>query len=82
VGYAEKSAELMRSVGLADFHQGIDDLDADMLMAQLSAVRAQGPTLSTQISTACDGYETEVKALLDELGGNLLGQLRGTTRVP
>jgi polysaccharide pyruvyl transferase WcaK-like protein len=82
VGYAEKSAELMRSVGLADFHQGIDDLDADKLMAQLSAVRAQGPVLSAQIAAACGGYGAQVGALLDGLGASLLGQPLSAARVP
>jgi polysaccharide pyruvyl transferase WcaK-like protein len=82
VGYAEKSAELMRSVGLADFHQGIDDLDADKLMAQLSAVRAQGPALSAQIAAACGGYGAQVGALLDGLGAGLLGQPLSAARVP
>ena len=82
VGYAEKSAELMRSMDLADFHQGIDDLDADTLMAQLSAVRAQGKALSTQIAAACSGYGAEVEALLAGLAGSLLSQPRGATRVP
>lgn len=82
VGYAEKSAELMRAVGLADFHQHIDDLDAEKLMAQLIAVRAQGKELSVQIAAACGGYGAEVNALLDGLGAGLLGQPRRATRVP
>jgi polysaccharide pyruvyl transferase WcaK-like protein len=82
VGYAEKSAELMRAVGLTDFHQAIDDLDADKLMAQLTAVRAEGKALSEQIAALSSGYGAEVKALLDGLGASLLGQPGGATRVP
>jgi polysaccharide pyruvyl transferase WcaK-like protein len=82
VGYAEKSAELMRAVGLADFHQSIDELDAERLMTQLSAVRAQAPVLSAQIAATAGGYGAEVIALLDGLGTGLLGQPSGTIRVP
>jgi hypothetical protein len=53
-----------------------------MLMAQLTAVRAEGKALSEQIAALSSGYEAEVKALLDGLGASLLGPPGGATRGP
>jgi polysaccharide pyruvyl transferase WcaK-like protein len=72
VGYAEKSARLMQSAGLAGYHQHIDDLDSDRLIAQLQAARDQAPLLSKQIAGACDGYADQVAVLLDALGRDVL----------
>jgi polysaccharide pyruvyl transferase WcaK-like protein len=78
VGYAAKSARLMGSLGLADYHQHIDELDAGKLIAQLRAVRDQAPDLAKQLGAACDGFDDEVRALLDSAGAGLLGRHRAS----
>jgi polysaccharide pyruvyl transferase WcaK-like protein len=74
VGYAEKSARLMRSAGLDDYHQHIEDLDGDRLIAQLQGVRDQAPVLAKQIAAACDDYADQVGVLLASLARDVLGR--------
>jgi polysaccharide pyruvyl transferase WcaK-like protein len=72
VGYAEKSARLMDSLGLGAYHQGIEDLDAQKLLAQLMAARAQAPALAQQIGEVCRGYDSDIRAVLGAVAGDVL----------
>jgi len=73
LGYAEKNAELMRSVGLDDYCQHIDDLDADQLMSQLRAVRSHHLALTKRVSDTCDDYADEVRGLFSSLAADVFG---------
>ena len=72
VGYAEKNGRLMQSLGLADYHQHIEELQAGWLLAQLRAARARGPALTAQITDGCRGYEKAVRSLLDSMALDVL----------
>lgn len=73
VGYAGKCRDLMVAVGLSDFSQDIEELDADRLLAQVDAARQGGPALADRIRSTTSAYATEVDALLHQVSREVLG---------
>jgi polysaccharide pyruvyl transferase WcaK-like protein len=65
VGYAPKNARLMAELGLADYCQEIEHLDADRLLEQLRQARAQRHALAAAINEKTYGYQAAVRSLLD-----------------
>jgi polysaccharide pyruvyl transferase WcaK-like protein len=73
VGYAGKNHHLMRAMGLEDYIQVIDDVDADRLVDQVQSARQEQSELSDQIRRATADYPDRVRALLDQVA---VGALR------
>lgn len=73
VGYAGKCQDLMVAVGLSEFSQDIEELDADRLLAQVIAARRSGRALADGIRSTTSAYATEVDALLHQVSSEVLG---------
>jgi polysaccharide pyruvyl transferase WcaK-like protein len=73
VGYAQKNARLMQELGLAEYCQDIEDLDAERLVSQVRRAQAEGASLSARISAATGRYDRQVGALLDLVAVGELG---------
>jgi polysaccharide pyruvyl transferase WcaK-like protein len=73
LGYAQKQSCLMRELGLEEYCQDILRLDADHLVAQLRAARAQGSLISARIREATGGYAGDVTSLLEEMAAATSG---------
>lgn len=67
IGYADKCRELMQSVGLDDFCQGIDQLDADRLVTQVRAAQRDADAIGAQVRSAVADYGFQVEALLQRM---------------
>ena len=64
VEYAVKGWTLMHALGLSDYCQHIDQLDAGHLVAQVRAAQRDADTLTAQIRAAESHYRGEVESLL------------------
>jgi hypothetical protein len=63
----------MRAMGLEDYIQVIDDVDADRLVDQVESARHEQAELSDQIRRATADYPDRVRDLLDQVA---VGALR------
>ena len=73
IGYAGKNHHLMRQMGLDDYSQDIERLDASRLVAQVATARRDAATLTDQIRQATSAYPDRVEALLDHVADEVLG---------
>lgn len=67
VGYAGKNFHLMREMGLADYSQPIEDLDAGRLVAQVETARRDAAELTDRIRRVTADYPARVRSVLDEV---------------
>jgi polysaccharide pyruvyl transferase WcaK-like protein/glycosyltransferase involved in cell wall biosynthesis len=77
ISYAEKSTQLMNSLGLGDRCQAIECLDADRLTAQVRSARADHAGLVARAAAATKDNAEEVRALMRRMGEEALGLPRG-----
>ena len=83
LGYAEKNWQLMAEMGLKEYAQHLDHLDADRLATQMRAARAGGQAVSERIATATESYPAQVRALLRHVAlDNLHLPDRGASQRP
>ena len=73
VGYAGKSRDLMRAVGVDGYCQDIEDLDASTLVAQVTAARRDAEALAATIRHGVSRYAVEVESLLERVAREELG---------
>lgn len=73
VGYAGKNRHLMQSLGLDDYCQDIEDLDADRLVAQVRAAQEDAGELEARIRRGTADYTAEVQCLLERMASEALG---------
>ncbi len=73
LGYATKNRRLMSSMGLEEFCQDIQAVDADRLLEQVSGVRADALTLSASVDAATLGHAARVRELLGAVAAQDLG---------
>jgi polysaccharide pyruvyl transferase WcaK-like protein len=73
VGYADKCRNLMDALGLDDYHQHIDQLDAGRLIAQVRAAQRDAEALAAHIRAAGSHYGGEVESLLRRVTREELG---------
>lgn len=78
LGYATKNRRLMNAIGLSDYCQEIDAVDADLLLTQLRSARADATALSARIRQTTDLYAIEVQQLLDVVAARDLGLARAS----
>lgn len=74
VGYALKSRDLLQSVGLDEFCQDIESLDADRLVDQVLAALREADTLVDHIDRAAADFAVQVRTLLDRVASEELGR--------
>jgi polysaccharide pyruvyl transferase WcaK-like protein len=72
VGYASKNRHLMQALGLDDYCQDIEHLDARQLVAQVRAAREKGETLTARIRSGTSDYAEEVESLLERVAADAL----------
>ena len=77
VGYAPKSRRLMEALGLDDYCQEIEHLDASLLVAQVKAGREERDVLAAQIRRGTSDYAHEVQRLLQRVAHEPLGLAAG-----
>ena len=82
VGYAGKSRTVMKALGLDDYCQRIDELDAGRLVAQVRDARQAGEALTCQIRSATAQYRGEVESLLQLMTKEDLGLDAGPAEDP
>lgn len=73
VGYAEKNTRLMREVGLAEYCQHLQDVDAATLLAQLSTARARNEKITADLGQVTVEYAHAVRGLLRRMATQTLG---------
>jgi polysaccharide pyruvyl transferase WcaK-like protein len=73
IGYASKCRHLMEALGLDDYHQGIEYLDATRLSAQIGAARQNRVELRAQIEHGGAEYAQDVESLLHRVVAEELG---------
>jgi polysaccharide pyruvyl transferase WcaK-like protein len=64
VGYSEKSARLMHSLGLSEYHQRLIELDPVRLVAQVSRARTETEALSAHLDRINRSYSADVESLI------------------
>lgn len=72
IGYAEKNTRLMRELGLAQYCQDIEALDAERLVRQVRQARAEREYLVATIGSGTQRYAVEVRSLLDQVAQQAL----------
>lgn len=72
VGYAGKNHHLMRQMGLEDFSQDIEHLDASRLVAQVAAARREQTGLADRIRQVTSAYPDRVQAVLAQVADEVL----------
>jgi polysaccharide pyruvyl transferase WcaK-like protein len=73
IGYAGKNHHLMQQMGLEDYSQDIEHLDASRLVAQVAAARRHAAALTDQIRQVTSAYPDRVEAVLDHVADEALG---------
>ena len=73
IGYAGKCHHLMRQMGLDDYSQDIEHLDASTLVAQVATARRDAAALTDQIRQITSTYPDRVTAVLDQVADEALG---------
>jgi polysaccharide pyruvyl transferase WcaK-like protein len=73
VGYAEKNRHLMQALSLDEYCQDIEQLDADQLVAQVRAARADPEAFAARVRDTTSRYAEKVEFLLDRMAGEALG---------
>ena len=73
VGYAEKNRHLMEALGLDDYCQDIEQLDASQLVAQVRAAHGEREVLAARIRRGTSDYAHEVEGLLERVASEALG---------
>jgi polysaccharide pyruvyl transferase WcaK-like protein len=73
IGYASKNRHLMQALGLDEYCQEIEDLDAGQLIAQVRAARENAGELAARIRRGTSDYTAEVQCLLQRVGSDALG---------
>jgi polysaccharide pyruvyl transferase WcaK-like protein len=73
VGYAGKCRVLIQALGLDDYYQEIDQLDADRLVAQVRAARRDTDALAAQIRSNAEDYGAQVESMLQRMTKKDLG---------
>jgi polysaccharide pyruvyl transferase WcaK-like protein len=73
VGYAKKNRQLMRALGLHDYCQDIEQLDATRLVAQVRSARTDSDVLAARIRHGTSNFAVEVDCLLDQVASEALG---------
>jgi polysaccharide pyruvyl transferase WcaK-like protein len=83
VGYAEKNRHLMQALGLHDYCQDIEHLDAGHLVTQVRTARMNQAAFSARVQDATRDYAGQVRSLLERVAGEALSLERpggtGTT---
>ena len=72
VGYAEKNRHLMQALGLGDFCQDIEHLDANTLVAQVRAACRDKAALAERVRYATSEYAARVESLLKRVAAEAL----------
>ena len=67
ISYAGKCHHLMQQIGLADYHQEIEQLDADLLVDQVARARRDGTEIADQIRRATAEFPARVRSVLDQV---------------
>jgi polysaccharide pyruvyl transferase WcaK-like protein len=80
LGYASKNRRLMHTLGLDEYCQDIETVDAALLLEQLASARAEAAPLSARIRAETSDYARQVHALLDSVAVNHLGHAEPTPR--
>ena len=73
IGYAGKNRYLMESLGLDEYCQEIENLDACELVAQVQVARENGQALAAQIRSRTSNYAEDVQSLLKRVATETLG---------
>lgn len=73
IGYASKNRHLMQALGLNEYCQEIEDLDAGQLIAQVRAAQENADDLAARIRRGTSDYAAEVQCLLERVGSEALG---------
>jgi polysaccharide pyruvyl transferase WcaK-like protein len=73
IGYASKNRHLMQAIGLDEYCQEIEDLDAGQLVAQVRAAQENAGELAARIRRGTSDYAAEVHCLLERVGTEALG---------
>jgi polysaccharide pyruvyl transferase WcaK-like protein len=73
IGYARKNRRLMQALGLDDYCQEIEHLDADRLVAQVRSAHLDKAELVARVRAATCEYADQVECLLDRMAGDALG---------
>ena len=72
VGYAGKNRHLMEALGLDDYCQDIEHLDASLLVAQVKAAHEEREVLAAGIRRGTSAYAHEVQGLLERVAREAL----------
>jgi polysaccharide pyruvyl transferase WcaK-like protein len=73
VGYASKNRHLMEGLGLDEYCQEIENLDAGQLVAQVRAAQEDAGKLEARIRGGTGDYTAEVQCLLSRVASEALG---------
>ncbi len=73
VGYAEKNRHLMEGLGLDDYCQDLERLDASLLVAQVKAAYGEREALAARIGRGTSDYAHEVQCLLERVASEAFG---------
>lgn len=82
ISYAGKCHHLMQQMGLADYSQDIEQLDADLLVDQVARARREAAVLTEQVRRATAAYPDRVATVLDHVAGETLGLERPRAAAP
>ena len=67
ISYAGKCHHLMQQMGLEDYSQFIEHLDADLLVDQVARSRRDAVALTDQIRRATAEFPARVRSVLDQV---------------
>jgi polysaccharide pyruvyl transferase WcaK-like protein len=82
IGYAEKNTRLMQELGLDEYCQNIETLDAATLLEQIRRARQEADHLAVQIGAGTRDHDARVRSLLDDVAHRVLGLPRAGTGNP
>lgn len=72
VGYAKKNRLLMQALGLDDYCQDIEHMDAGRLVAQVRAARMDQAAVAARVRAVTGDYAGRVERLLEQVAGQAL----------
>ena len=81
VGYAEKNRHLIGVLGLDEYCQDIEQLDASLLVAQAKAAYGEREVLTARIQRGTFEYAHDVQCLLERVASEALGLAEGPRAV-
>jgi hypothetical protein len=82
IGYAEKNTRLMQELGLDEYCQNIETLDAATLLEQIRRARQEADQLAVRIGAGTRDHDARVRSLLDDVAHRVLGLPRVGTGNP